>query len=322
VYVWDVGDPAHPTLTDSVLVDAKTVARIAVNAAGTVAALTREGAESRRNGVVLLDLADPAHPRVAGEYWETILGGARDLAWDGELLYVADAGTDNLVILDASNPRDVREAGRWAMPAGQEGELFGVAARDGMAYLAFGDAGMVALDVGKGSRDGTPRRPRYVGMFRYQPSWSGRPAVTTHSVEAFTGTDGEQYVFVADAIIPRDAVELGRRAETGGVVHVVTLSSSGMPQEVATYTVRGSGVHDLHADSSTLYVAALGGGVHAVDVSGRLRGRLEGRENASFAMGDERTRVAGVPYAWGVRAHGGHVFATDANSGLWIARRR
>ena len=33
---------------------------VAVNAEGTLAIVTREGAESRRNGVVVLDLADPA----------------------------------------------------------------------------------------------------------------------------------------------------------------------------------------------------------------------------------------------------------------------
>jgi hypothetical protein len=59
LYVWDVSDPARPTLTDSVMVDAQSINDVAVNEAGTLAAFGRRGASRRRNGVVLLDLADP-----------------------------------------------------------------------------------------------------------------------------------------------------------------------------------------------------------------------------------------------------------------------
>ena len=230
VYVWDAGDPARPVLTDSIQVDAKTVANLAVNAAGTLAAFTREGAESRRNGIVLLDLADPAHPRVASEYWETLLGGARDVAWDGELLYVADAGTDDVVVLDVSNPREGREVGRWGLPVAQEGELRGVAVRDGIAYLAYHEAGVVLLDVGKGIRQGTPRRPRFISSHRYQTEWMGRNYANAESVEPFTGTDGQAYLFVADEIIPGSAAELARRASTGGYLRVLSVENPAAPR--------------------------------------------------------------------------------------------
>lgn len=323
VYAWDVGDPARPALTDSVVVDAGTVASVAVNAAGTVAAITREGAESRRNGIVLLDLADPAHPRVAGEVWETLLGGARDLAWDGTTLYVASAGTNELVVLDASNPTAPREIGRWGLPSGEEGELRGVAVQGGMAYLAYADLGVVILDVGKGIRQGTPNRPRLVTLHRYRIDWNGRRVGATHVVEPYTGTDGRPYLLVADEIIPPALDrELARRGETGGYLHVLSLANPMAPREMATYGVRGSGIHDLHVDGSTLYVAAHNGGIRAVDLSGPLRGRMDRRELASLRTSDERARVPDVPFAMDVRVHGGHVFATDANSGLWIARRR
>jgi hypothetical protein len=60
--------------------------------------------------------------------------------------------------------------------------------------------------------------------------------------------------------------------------------------------------------------------VRAVDISGELRGMLRGREIAALETLDERTAVPNVPFAWAVVPHNGLVFATDFNSGLWIAR--
>lgn len=92
LYVWDVTAPDRPVLTDSVLVDAKVVMDVAVNEAGTLAAFGRQGAESLRNGVVLLDLADPAHPRPLSEYWESLTGGVQAVHFSGDRLFLVDAG--------------------------------------------------------------------------------------------------------------------------------------------------------------------------------------------------------------------------------------
>ncbi len=59
-YFWDVTDPADIVKTDSLHVDARTVNDVKVAPNGRWAALSREGASNRRNGLVVLDLQNPA----------------------------------------------------------------------------------------------------------------------------------------------------------------------------------------------------------------------------------------------------------------------
>lgn len=320
VYVWDVTDPTRPALTDSVIVDAATVAQIVVNDAGTLAAVTREGAQSRRNGLVLLDLADPAHPRVISEYFETLLGGARDAVWDGSLIYAIDVGTEEMAVLDATDPRDVREVGRWGLRDSPDKVLRRVAVKDGLAYLAYWDDGVVVLDVGNGARQGSANRPRLVSQFGYRTEWRGLRYGNTHHAVPYTRADGHRFLFVADEIIPPYARALNRRTVTAGYVHVLDMADPTRPREVGGYNPPDAGVHTLWVDGSTLYMAAHGAGVRAVDVSGELRGGLRGRDIAALPTGARDARVANVPFAWSLVTSGGLVFATDANSGLWIAR--
>jgi len=319
MYAWDVSDPARPTLTDSLVVDARVVNDVAVNAEGTLAIVTREGAESRRNGVVVLDLADPAHPKPAADYWETLTGGARAVAIEGTHAYVVDQGTSELVILDLANPADPREVGRWGVPESPERFLNDVSVKDGIAYLAYWDDGVVIVDVGNGVRGGTPEKPRMAAQFRYRVEWRGERYGNTGAVFPYAGASGRRYLFVADHLLEPGA-NLGRRFATGGYVHVMDVTNPEDPREVATYEVSGAGVHAVWAEADTLYAAAWTGGVRAVDISGELRGALRGREIAALETLDERTAVPGVPFAWSVVPHNGHVFATDFNSGLWIAR--
>jgi hypothetical protein len=62
-YVFDITDLNNPVKTDSVQVDARTINDVTVSPDGRYGALSREGASNRINGVVILDLATPAHPR-------------------------------------------------------------------------------------------------------------------------------------------------------------------------------------------------------------------------------------------------------------------
>ncbi|HEX2205416.1 MAG TPA: hypothetical protein VHG91_19050 [Longimicrobium sp.] len=319
MYAWDVTDPARPVLTDSVVVDAQRVNDVAVNAAGTVAVITRDGAVSRRNGIVVLDLADPAHPEVAADYWETLVGGAHHVWIEGSHAYVVDRGAAELAVLDLADPAAPREVGRWGIPYRPERFLQDVTVRDGLAYLAYWDDGVVVLDVGAGLKEASPSRPRLVSRLRYRTEWRGERYGRTGYAYAHVNRAGRRYVFVADHILPRGA-DLSRPVDTGGYLHVLDLSTPETPVEVATYQVPGSGVRRVWAGGDTLYVAAYGGGVRALDVSGELRGSLRGREVAALPTADERAMVRGFPFAWDVVTHNGLVFATDFNSGLWIAR--
>ena len=319
MYAWDVTDPARPVLTDSVVVDARRVNDVAVNAAGTLAVLTRDGAQSRRNGIVVLDLSDPAHPRPLAEFWETLLGGAQNVWIDGDHAYVVDLGAAELSIIDLSDPRNPREVGRWGVPYQPSRFLQDVAVKDGLAYLAYWDEGLVVLDVGAGVKEGSPERPKLVAQHRYRTEWRGERYGNTAYAFPHTTRDGRRYVFVGDQILPRDA-DLSRPFDTGGYVHVLDVSNPELPREVATYEVPGAGVHNFWVEGDTLYVAAYGGGLRAVDVSGELRGSLRGREIAALRTADEQAFIRDFPFAWGAMPLDGLVFATDFNSGLWIAR--
>jgi hypothetical protein len=319
LYVWDVSRPEQPALVDSVVVDASVISDVAVNPGATLAVLSREGAESRRNGLVFLDLAQPAHPRVAGEFWEGMLGGARHPVWADSLVYVVDVGSSDMVVVNTTNLADPREVGRWGIPYSPDKELHQVSVDNGIAYLAYDDDGLIVLDVGRGVRDGTLRRPRMLAQFTYRTEWRGGRWGRTHWSVPYNGPDGRHMLFVADEIIPSGA-SLSRRVETAGYLHVVDISNPSNPREVAHHAIPGSGIRAMWMQGDTLLLAAHGAGVRAMQVSGDLRGAIRDRELGWFALGDSASLVPGVPYAWDVAGHNGLVFATDANSGLWIAR--
>ncbi|MCI0393681.1 MAG: hypothetical protein L0322_01920, partial [Chloroflexi bacterium] len=60
ILIYDVTDPTNPVLTDSVTTDARFVLDVKVNGDASLAVFSREGAATRANGIVLLDLSDPA----------------------------------------------------------------------------------------------------------------------------------------------------------------------------------------------------------------------------------------------------------------------
>jgi hypothetical protein len=68
VYALDISDPANIVVTDSVIVDARHINDVMSTADGRLAVITRENASSRRNGIVILSLEDPAHPQILSEY--------------------------------------------------------------------------------------------------------------------------------------------------------------------------------------------------------------------------------------------------------------
>ena len=318
MYAWDVSDPAHPRLTDSVTVDATRINSVSVNAEGTLAAITRDGARSQRNGIVILDLSDPAHPKQASDYWETLTGGVQNVWIDGSYAYVVDHGSSEMAIIDLSDPTDPREVGRWGIPMTPNRFLQDVMVKDGLAYLSYWDDGLVIVDVGNGVKEGTPRQPKMVTQYRYRTQWRGERYGNTAFAFPYTSRAGKKYVFVGDQILPGNA-DLNRRFDTGGYVHVLDVTS-GVPTEVAAYSAPNSGVHSFWVANDTMYVAAWTGGLRAVDVSGDLRGDLRGRELASLATTDQQAAVRDFPFAWAAMPHNGLVYATDFNSGLWIAR--
>jgi hypothetical protein len=308
---WDVTDPANPVLTDSVQVDARRINDVKIHPNNRLGIITREGASSRRNGIVLLDLSDPAHPVIASEYTETVTGGVHNVWIDGEndLIYAVHNGTSDIHIIDVSDVAQPMEVGRWGIQK-QSKSLHDVIVQDGYAYLSYWNDGVVMLDVGAGTHGGTPREPQFVSQFEYP--------VPNNSHTAFRYG---RYLFIGDEVFP-PGWNVDEPIDASGYVHVVDYTDIENPVEVATYEVPGAGAHNFWIEDDLMYVGYYQAGLRVVDVSGELRGDLyaQGREVASLKMTDENTTVANWSMTFGAQIFKGNIFTSDANSGLWIAK--
>lgn len=311
---WDVNNPANPTLTDFVEVDARAVGDVAVNGAGTFAAITREGASDRENGIVILDLADPAHPVVADDYAKGLKEGAAKVLFADSLLYVVPTGSPELHILDASNPKDLEEVGRWGVerPGARLNDL---RVADGLAYLAYGPDGVHILDVGDGRWGGTPGEPIVVGSYAH-PEGSSRVSLPYRSA------DGHGYLFVVEETLVCEACAsgAGRRGQRShALVRVLDIGDPTAPRAVARYEVPEAAARSLWVEGDRLYVAYGLAGLRVVDISGELRGDLyrQSREVARVPTGAPDGRIANSPMAVGVQFHRGGIVVSDRNSGLW-----
>lgn len=305
--VFDISDPANPVMTDSIWVDARRVNDVKVNAEKGFAIITREGAANRRNGIVILDLADPLHPTIRSEYTETVTGGVHNTWVEGDLVYAVHGGV--LHIIDVSNLDNPFEAGRWALDTPNR-VLHDVFIKDGIAYLSYWDDGLVILDLGGAGRGGTPTEPTLVSRVYY-------PEGNTHVAWRW-----RDYVFVGDEHFPVDW-DPEKPFVPWGYIHVFDVSDLENPVEVAKYEVPEAGTHNvwIEDDEETLYIGYYNAGLRALDVSGELRGELyrQGREVDHYiTQADSDVRVPNAPMNWGAMIHNDQIFSADMNSGLWI----
>ena len=308
--VWDVTDPTAPVLTDSMQLDARRINDVKIHPDNRIGILTREGASDRRNGFVILDLADPAHPSIISEYKETVTGGVHNVWVDGEndLVYACHNGTSELHIIDIADPMNPREVGRWGIDRSSK-TLHDVFLEDGYAYLSYWDDGLVILDVGAGTHGGTPTTPTFVSRIAY-------PEGNTHTAFRYG-----RYVFVGDEIFP-PGWDAEKPIETRGYIHVIDVENIDAPVEVAKYEVPEAGAHNIWVEDDKLYVGYYQAGLRVVDISGELRGNLyrQGRELAVLKTTDANSIVPNWGMTWGAQLHKGSIFTSDLNSGLWIAR--
>ena len=309
MFVWDVTDRTAPTLMDSIVVDARVVNDVKINDDATLAVITREGASNRKNGMVMLDISDPAHPIVLSEFNDELTGGVHNVWINGDVVYAVNDGTNAMNIIDISDPASPKHVGRWEVRPGEEDKnLHDIWAEDGFAYLSYWDDGLIILDVGAGVKGGTPRDPKFVSQYKY-------PIGNTHT--AFRYGD---YVFVGDEIFNCAECTNGPR----GYIHVVDVSDIEKPTEVARFEVPEAGAHNIWVEDGLLYVAYYQGGLRVVDVTGELRGDLyaQGRQVSWFhtAASEGEGIKANSPLAWGPHVFKGYVFVSDMNSGLWVVQ--
>jgi len=308
--VFDVTDPENPVLTDSIQVDARRINDVKIHPNNRLGIITREGASNRRNGIVFLDLSDPAHPTILSEYTDTVTGGVHN-TWvlpGAELLYAVHNGTRDVHIIDISDPSRPAEVGRWGLDK-EDKSLHDVIVQDGYAYLSYWNDGLVILDAGAGSHGGTPRTPTFVSQIKFD------------TPNAHTAWRYGRYVFVGDEIFPPDW-DPDLPIEASGYIHIVDVQDINNPIEVGRYEVPEAGTHNVWAEDDKLYVGYYQGGLRVVDISGELRGDLyqQGREIARLKTTDEHTMVPNWPMTFGSQLFRGNIYTSDLNSGLWIAK--
>ena len=332
--VYDVSDPAHPKLTDTVKADARHLNDISTTPDGKIAVLTREGASSRKNGIVFFDTSDPAHPKVVSEYTATVTGGVHSAFIDGHYVYLTDDATGSMRVIDFKDIKNPKEVARWQTESpvareltGPDGEvatagryLHDVQVKNGLAYLAYWRDGLVILDVGSGIKGGSPEKPQLVSQFRmnYHELYGDGWLAGAHAVFRY-----KNYVFVGDEVFPGIFdIQSKKRIPVRGIVHVIDVSDIHHPKEVADYSVPEGGAHNIWVKDDVMSMGYYSGGARVVDVSGELRGDLyrQGREIGRLWTGEADGFRSNLPFTWGAQPHGDLIYFNDMNSGIWIVK--
>jgi hypothetical protein len=331
--VYDISDPSHPELTDTIKVDARLVNDIMTTADGKILVISREGASNRKNGIAFYDTSDPAHPKLISEYTATVTGGVHSAFVHDHYVYLTDDATGSMRVIDFADVKNPKEVARWqienpmaGMIQTKEGEqiagryIHDLQVKDGLAYLAYWHDGLIILDVGAGLKGGSPEHPRFVSQLRFNHNelYGNGWLAGTHSVYHYNN-----YVFIGDEVFPGIfAIKSHKRIPVRGIVHVVDVSDINHPRKVAEYPVPEGGAHNIWVEDDVMYVGYYSGGGRIVDVSGELRGDLyqQGREIARVWTGDPEGFRPNLPFTWGAQPQKGLIYFNDINSGLWIVK--
>jgi hypothetical protein len=328
VYAIDVTSPRAPKIVDSMMTNARIVNDVMTTEDGRYGVFSREGASDRKNGIVVFDASDACHPKPVGAYTETVSGGVHSSFVYRGHVYLTDDATGSMRVIDIQDPAHPKEVGRWQTEQTEAGRyLHDIDVKDGLAYLAYWNDGLVILDVGKGIKGGSPEKPVLVSQFKYNLSelysrvdqlW-GLSARGTH-----TAWRHRNYVFVGDEVYangPSKGLTHGNSL-TFGRLHVIDVADIEHPHEVAWYEPTDGGVHNVWVAGDTLYLGNYQGGARALDVSGELKGDLlrQGREMTWILTADSAGVQAHTPFAWGAVVKDGNIYVPDINSGLWIMR--
>jgi len=333
IFDYDISDPSKPKVLDSLKADARLINDISTTPDEKVGVFTREGASTRKNGIVLFDPSDPAHLKVLSEYTETVTGGVHSAFINTHYVYITDDATGSLRIIDFQDSQHPKEVARWevqnptaAMIAGPMGPmssgryLHDLYVKDGLAYLAYWRDGLIILDVGNGMKGGSPEHPQLVSQYKFNhyELYGNGWLAGTHTTFRY-----DNYLFVGDEVFPAQFdIDSKERIPVRGICHVMDIADIGHPREVAIYEVPEGGVHNFWADDDMLFIGDYAGGGRVLDISGELRGNLylQGREIARIWTGDAAGYRANLPFSWGAQPAHGLIYFNDINSGIWITR--
>src|SRR6202171_4278532 len=326
-FVYDISNPAHPKLTDTVKVDARIINDISTTADGKILVISSEGASNRKNGIAFYDNSDPAHPKPISEYTATVTGGVHSAFVNGHYVYLTDDATGSMRVIDFADVKNPKEVARWQTENAsaetirtKEGDevvgryLHDLYVKDGLAYLAYWHDGLVILDVGAGLKGGSPEHPTLFSQFRFNHNelYGNGWLAGTHSVFR-----DRNYLFIGDEVLPTFFNILShRRIPVRGVCHVLDISDINHPRKVAEYPVPEGCAHNIWVEEGTMYMGYYSAGGRVVDVSGELRGDLyrQGREIGRVWTGDPEGYRPNLPFTWGAQPHNGLIYFNDMHS--------
>jgi hypothetical protein len=337
VYALDISNPANPIVVDSIVINARTINDIMTTPDGNYMVLTREGADDRKNGIVIADTRDPLHPKALSEFTEGVTAGVHSAFVHkqekyGTHVYLTNDATGALHIVDITDPARPREVAQWKPKQTAAGTtLHDVDVQNGLLYGSWWNDGLVILDVGNGMKGGTPSKPVVVSQFKYdldslykRVELEGGPGFIrgTH-----TAWRHKNYVIIADEVFSNSAAQTlfaWQPSRAYGRLHVIDVSNIERPRAVAWYEPEYGGVHNVWVAGDTLYLGAYNAGFKAFDISGELRGDLfaQGRQLGEFMPMDPAAKVPNAPMTWGVVVNpkDGLAYVNDLNSGLWVLR--
>jgi hypothetical protein len=335
VYVLDVADPSKPRIVDSVIVNARVINDVMTSEDGKVMVITREGADNRKNGIVVCTLEDPLHPKPVGEFTDGVTAGVHSAyiytqPKFGMHVYLTNDGTGALHIIDIGDPAHPKQVGTWKTPRADAGRtLHDIDVRDGLLYASYWNDGLVILDIGSGIKGGSPSNPQFVSQYKYdlnalykQVEAVGGPGFVRGTHTAWRHNN---YVFIADEVFTLADEELlfnKRPARAYGRLQVLDVSDIAHPRSVAFYEPEYGGVHNVWVAGDTLYMGAYNAGFRAFDISGELRGdlRAQQREIAHVNPSDPKGFIPNSTMTWGVVVKNGLAYVNDFNTGLFIVR--
>ena len=283
---------------------------------------------------------------------------------DGTICVISREGASNrkngLVIIDTSNPRDVKIISEFS--DNLTGGVHNVFIYQDHVYALSAGRKYYSINIED------PAQPRIVGEFElntpghsihdvwihdgiaYSSNWEdgvqlvdvgngiaggspsnpvqfasyAYPSGSNHA--AFPYKDektGKFYVILGDEEFPYGLDPTGKKpSRAAGFLHVIDFTDLKNPKEVAWFKVPFAGSHNFWIEDDILYAAFYNAGLRIVDLSGELLGDLnrQGREIAWIVPEDPEGYVPNAPFTWGAQPHKGHIFYSDWNSGLWSAK--
>ena len=333
-YFWEVTDPSNLMIIDTVTVDARTVNDVKVSADGRIGVLTREGASTRKNGVVILDVSNPYDVKILSEFNDGLTGGVHNAFIYDNHVYAVNNGR-KYDIINISDPANPWRVGSYELNTPGH-SIHDVWIENGIAYSSNWNDGVHVVDIGglnfseqnrhtimknpvlQVAGKGSPRNPTLMSS---KIDTTGR----NHAAFPFLSeSTGDFYVIAGDEDFPFGLGEIENMepANPRGGYHFLNMNDHINPVEEAIYQVPEAGSHNLWVKGDTLYTAFYQGGLRVVDISGELLGDLykQGREIAFYLSNHKNGRMSNATMVWGPQPYKNHIFFSDMNSGLYAVK--